>query len=340
MTTLVTGATGFVGAAVVRNLIAHGYAVRVLVRPAGDRRNLAGLAVEIVEGDLRDDASLARALAGTRALFHAAADYRLWAPRPQELYDVNVTATERLMRLAMEAGVARIVYTSSVATLKLREDGAPSTEADAASLADMVGHYKRSKFLAEAAVSRLCDEEGLPAVIVNPAAPVGPGDVKPTPTGQTIVDAANGRIPAYLDTGLDLVHVDDVADGHRLAFEQGQIGRRYVLSGTPMSLAEILREVAGLVGRRPPSVRLPYAVAWCAGAASEGLARLTGKPPAVPLEGVRMARKFMYFSSARAQAELGYQARPATDAIADAVAWFRDNGYIVARTEQDAVEYR
>lgn len=339
MTVLVTGGTGFIGAAILRNLIGHGQAVRALVRPASDRRNLEGLPVEIVEGDLRDADAMRRALQGARELVHAAADYRLWARHPRNLYETNVQATEQLMRLALDAGLERIVHTSSVATLKLRGDGQPSSEKDVASVQDMVGHYKRSKFLAEEVVRTLHEAHGLPVVIVNPAAPVGPGDVRPTPTGRTIVDAANGRIPAYLNTGLDIVHVDDVAEGHFLALRSGEFGRRYVLSGTPMSLKQILAEVAALVGRRPPLFRMPYAVAWLAGAVSEAFARVSGGEPGVPLEGVLMARKFMYFSSVRAETELGYRTRSAATAIADAVDWFQAHGYLTAGEGKRAVGF-
>ena len=240
MTSLVTGATGFVGSAVVRALLDAGEVPRVLVRPESDRRNLAGLGVDLAEGDLRDAASLARACRGCQALFHVAADYRLWVPRPEEIYAANVDGTRALMQAAGAAGVARIVYTSSVATLGLTRDGSPADEATPAALADMIGHYKRSKFLAEEVVRGMVTEAGLPAVIVNPSTPIGPRDIKPTPTGRMIVEAARGRIPAFVDTGLNVVHVADVAAGHLLAFERGRIGERYILGGENLALAEIL----------------------------------------------------------------------------------------------------
>jgi dihydroflavonol-4-reductase len=328
MTILVTGATGFVGSAVARLLVERGEAVRVLVRAGGDRRNIAELPVEPVEGDLRDAGSLERAVRGCTALFHVAADYRIWVPRPAEIYEVNVAGTTRLMLAAAAAGIARIVYTSSVATLGTNRDGTPADEATPVGLADMVGHYKHSKFFAEEAVRRLVTEQGLPIVIVNPSTPVGPRDVKPTPTGRTIVEAAAGRMPAFVDTGLNVVHVDDVAAGHLLAYERGIVGERYVLGGQDMTLREILAAIARLCGRRPPRLRLPHGLVMPVAYAAEAAARLTGREPFVTVDGVRMARKRMFFSSAKAHARLGYRARPAEAALADAIAWFRAAGYL------------
>ncbi|MEE8500343.1 MAG: hopanoid-associated sugar epimerase [Kiloniellales bacterium] len=329
MTTLVTGATGFVGSAVARQLLDRGEAVRVLARPGGDRRNIEGLSVEIAEGDLRDRASLERALAGCDALFHVAADYRLWVPRPDEIYEANVAGTCALMLAAGEAGVKRIVYTSSVATLGINASGAPSDETTPVALDHMIGHYKRSKFLAEEEVRRLVADEGLPAVIVNPSTPIGPRDIKPTPTGRMIVEAAAGRIPAFVDTGLNIVHVEDVAAGHLLAFERGRVGERYVLGGRDMTLREILAEVARICGRRPPRVRLPHGLVLPVAYAAEAWARLTrGGEPFVTVDGIRMARKRMYFSSAKAEAELGYGARAPGEALGDAIDWFRQAGYL------------
>ncbi|HUC62189.1 MAG TPA: hopanoid-associated sugar epimerase [Alphaproteobacteria bacterium] len=328
MKALVTGATGFVGSAVARRLIANGIAVRALARPASDKRNLAGLECEIATGDLNDDASVKAALAGCDALFHVAADYRLWVPKPAEIYRTNVEATERLLSAARAAGVGRIVYTSSVATLGLNEDGTPADEDTPSALEEMIGHYKRSKFLAEEAVKRLVREAGLDAVIVNPSAPVGPRDLRPTPTGKMILDAARGKMPAYVDTGLNVVHVDDVAEGHLLAFRRGRAGERYILGGENLALRAILAEVAALVGRRPPSLRLPHGLVLPIAYMAEAVARLTGAEPAVTVDGAKLARKHMYFSSAKAERELGYRARPAQSAIADAVAWFRANGYL------------
>jgi len=324
---LVTGATGFVGAAVARALLKSGFPVRVLSRPRNDRRNLRGLDVEIAEGSLEDPKSLARAVAGCRLLFHVAADYRLWVPDPAVMYRVNVEGTRDLMLAAMEAGVERIVYTSSVATLGILKGGVADEETPS-TVKDMIGPYKRSKFEAELAVRQLIEQNGLPAVIVNPSTPIGPGDVKPTPTGRLIVEAARGRMPGYVDTGLNVAHVDDVAVGHLLAARTGEIGRRYILGGENLSLGEILSEVARITGRRPPSLRIPHMAVMPFAAGAEGLARLTGREPFATVDAVRMSRKKMYFSSARATAELGYAPRPARQAIADAVAWFKVNGYV------------
>ena len=327
MTTLVTGATGFVGTAVARQLVARGEAVRVLARPGSDRRNIADLDVEVAEGDLCDRASLERALTGCRALFHVAADYRLWVPRPDQIYEANVAGTRRLMEAAAEAGVERIVYTSSVATLGLSPDGTPADEDTPVTLADMIGHYKRSKFLAEEEVKALVREAGLPAVIVNPSTPVGPRDIKPTPTGRMIVQAAAGKMPAFVDTGLNVVHVDDVAAGHLLAYERGEVGERYVLGGENLALREILGEIARVCGRRPPRLRIPHDIVLPVAYAAEAWARLAGGgEPFVTVDGVRMARKRMFFSSAKAERQLGYRARPAAEALRDAIDWFRAAG--------------
>src|SRR5580700_7827060 len=325
---LVTGATGFVGAAVARALLREpGQRVRVLARPQSNRRNLEGLDVEVAEGALEDAASLAAAVAGCRYLFHVAADYRLWVPDAAAMFRANVDGTRDLMLAALAAGVERIVYTSSVATLGLVSGGV-ADEATPSGDADMVGPYKRSKFIAERVVRELVAERGLPAVIVNPSTPVGPGDVRPTPTGRIIIEAAKGRMPGYVDTGLNLVHVDDVAVGQLLAAEHGEIGERYILGGENLSLAEILAIVAGEVGRRPPVLKIPYAVVLPIAAGAEMMARITGREPFTTLDGVRMSRKKMYFSSAKAIGELGYTSRPAREGIADAVAWFKANGYL------------
>jgi dihydroflavonol-4-reductase len=328
MTVLVTGATGFVGSAVARQLVARGGNVRVLVRAGGDRRNIADLPVEPVEGDLRDGASLARAIRGCRALYHVAADYRIWIPRPDEIYETNVAGTTRLLRAAAAEGVERIVYTSSVAVLGAQAGGGIADEKTPVSLADMIGHYKRSKFLAEEAVDRLIREENLPAVIVNPSTPIGPRDVKPTPTGRLIVEAAAGRMPAFVDTGLNVVHVDDVAAGHLLAFEHGVVGERYVLGGENLTLRDILAEIARLCGRRAPRLRLPHGLVLPIAYAAEAASRVSGREPFVTVDGLRMARKKMFFSSAKAEAALGYRARPAAAALTDAVQWFREAGYL------------
>jgi dihydroflavonol-4-reductase len=324
---LVTGATGFVGSAVARALLRAGHPVRVLARPAGDRRNLQGLAVEIAEGALDDPPSLAAAVKGCRYLFHVAADYRLWVPDPAAMFRVNVEGTRHLMLAAAEAGVERIVYTSSVAVLGIVPGGVADEET-ASRAADMIGPYKRSKFDAEIAVNQLIAEHGLPAVIVNPSTPVGPGDVKPTPTGRLIVQAARGRMPGFVDTGLNVAHVEDVAIGHLLAARAGQIGRRYILGGENLGLAEILGEVARVTGRRPPRLKIPRRAVLPIAAGAEALARLTGREPFVTVDGIKMSKKTMFFSSARAVRELQYAPRPAWQAIGDAVAWFAANGYL------------
>lgn len=327
MRALVTGATGFVGAAVARALLGEGWQVRALARKGSDRRNLQRIPVEVVEGDLNQAASLAPALAGCEALFHVAADYRLGAFDPRELYQTNVEGTRNILRAAREAGVRRVVYTSSVATIGIPTDGTPGSEDTPSTLDDMIGHYKRSKFLAEEA-AREAVRAGSEVVIVNPSTPVGPGDIKPTPTGQMVFDAAAGKMPAYVDTGLNIVHVDDVAAGHLLAYHRGRVGERYILGGQDMSLREILVDIAALVGRKPPTVRLPGAVVMPIAYVAEAVARVTGRPTRVTVEGVRMARKHMFFTSAKAARELGYEWRPPKQAFADAIGWFRDQGLL------------
>lgn len=327
MRSLVTGATGFVGSAVLRLLINAGHEVRALARPGSDRRNLAGLDIDILEGDLTDRDSLARAVAGCNYLFHVAADYRLWIPEPDSIYRINVAGTEDLIRSAVKAGVEKIVYTSSVATLGLNQDRTPADEETPVSLDDMVGHYKRSKYLAEQKVLELIEAAGAPVVIVNPSTPVGPRDIKPTPTGRIFVDTLRGRMPAYVDTGLNLVHVDDVAAGHLLALERGQIGERYILGGENMPLREILTQICAIAGRTPPRIRIPHdailPVAWM----SECWARLSGTTPIATVDEIRMAKKYMYFSSNKAVEKLGYQPRPAREGIEAAINWFRENNY-------------
>jgi dihydroflavonol-4-reductase len=300
MRAMVTGATGFVGAAVARSLLQRGWQVRALVRQGSDRRQLRQLAVEIATGDLVQPATLGPA---------------------------NVEGTRNILDAARHAGTARIVYTSSVATIGLPADGSPGQEDTPVTLGDMVGHYKRSKFLAEQ-VAREAARAGAPVVIVNPSTPIGPGDVKPTPTGQVVLDAAAGRTPAFIDTGLNIVHVDDVAAGHLLALERGRIGERYILGGQDMTLREILGEIARLVGRSPPRVRLPRALVLPIAYAAEAVARITGRPGRITVEAVRMAKKRMYFSSAKAARELGYHWRAPALAFADAVRWFQEQGYL------------
>jgi len=309
--TLVTGASGFVGSAVARALIAAGHRVRALVRAQSPRANLAGLDLEIVEGDLSDPPSLDRAMAGTRHLFHVAADYRLWARDPEEILRNNRAGTQIVMETALRHGLERVVYTSSVATLALHPDGSPATELDTLSEEKAIGAYKRSKVAAERLVQRMIAEQGLPAVIVNPSTPIGP--------------------PGFVDTSLNFVHVDDVAEGHRAAFERGRIGELYILGGQNASLAEMLGAIARIVGRRPPRLRIPraplYPLAWLA----EAMARHTGREPFVTLDGLRMAKYRMVFSSAKAERELGYRARPYGEGLAEAIEWFREAGYLGKR---------
>ncbi len=325
--TLVTGATGFVGSAVARALLARGHNLRLLARPGSDRRNLAGLAAEVVEGDLGNPASLARAVAGCRYVFHVAADYRLWVPDPHAMMRANVDGTHALLTEAGRAGVERIVYCSSVAALGLTKDGSPADETTHVSIETIIGPYKRSKYLAEQGVLELA-RQGLPVVIVNPSTPVGPRDIKPTPTGQMIADTASGRMPAYLMTGLNIVHVDDVAEGHVLALERGQIGERYILGGEDFTMPALLALVDEVAGRSSRRVRLSEKLLWPVALVSEALAKSFGIPPRVTRDTLRMARKKMFFSSRHASQELGYAPRPAREAIVDAVAWFRANGML------------
>ena len=327
MTALVTGATGFIGSAVTRALLARGETVRVLARVGNDRRNLAGLKIEIVEGDLRDAAARARAVQGIDSLYHVAADYRLWVRNPADMYATNVDSTTALLKEAGDAGATRIVYTSSVATLGIDPAGIASNEDTPVTLADMVGDYKRSKYLAEDAVRALTQAEGLPVVIVNPSTPVGPRDVKPTPTGRMVIEAAAGRMPAFVDTGLNIVHVDDVAMGHLLAHDKGTIGERYVLGGEDLTLEKILARIAAMTNRRAPTISIPHGVLMPLAYVVEMFARLFNtSEPFITVDGLKLARKRMFFSSAKAMRGLGYTARPADEGLRDAIAWFRNNG--------------
>jgi dihydroflavonol-4-reductase len=323
---LVTGGTGFVGAHVVRALLDRGRAVRCLVRPGSRRSNLEGLAAEIVEGDLLDAGSLERAVAGIETLYHCAADYRLWTRDPGELARTNVAGTDNLLRAAAQARVPKVVYTSSVGALGLRPDGSAADEETPVARAEIVGRYKKSKFDAER-VAETWAARGLDLVIVNPSTPVGELDIKPTPTGQMIVDFVNRRLPAYVDTGLNLVDVHDVAAGHLLAAEKGRRGEKYILGHRNMTLKEIFETLALLTGLPAPRVRLPHAVPLAAAAAATGWAYLTGRPPRVSLESVRMSRHRMFFDARKAVEELGLPQSPVEDALARAVAWFREKGY-------------
>jgi dihydroflavonol-4-reductase len=327
MRVLVTGATGFVGSAVARALVSSGAQVRVLVRSGSDRSNLQDLPVEIAVGDLTDRASLDRALRGCTGLYHVAADYRLGARVPAELYLNNVDGTRNILDAARTAGIERMVYTSSVATIGLPRDGSAGEEVSPVALIDMIGHYKRSKYQAEEIVlNAACS--GFPVVIVNPSTPIGPRDVKPTPTGRIVFDAARGRTPAYVDTGLNIVHVDDVAAGHLLAFEHGRVGERYILGGENMTLREVLVQIAELVGRKPPRIRLPHAALLPVAFVAEAFAKLSGRSARISVESVRMSRKRMFYSSAKAMRDLGYRSRPARAAFEDALAWFRARGLL------------
>ncbi|MFA4995521.1 MAG: hopanoid-associated sugar epimerase [Bdellovibrionales bacterium] len=325
--TFLTGATGFVGASVARLLISKGHSLRVLSRPNNDRRNLEGLDVEIVEGDLTKPETYKKSLKGCRNLLHVAADYRIWVPDAAAMNRINVDGTRALMLAALDAGIERIVYTSSVATLGVHKDGTSANEGSPVSFSNMIGTYKQSKYLAEEEVMRLISKHKLPAVIVNPSTPIGPRDIKPTPTGRIIVDAAKGKIPAFVDTGLNVVHVDDVAMGHWLALERGKIGERYILGGTNLALSEILAIIAEIVGRPAPKIKLPRAPLYSVALGMEIAARITGREPLLTLDGLRMSKKKMFFSAAKAERELGYACRPARDALADAIAWFKAQGY-------------
>ncbi len=324
--TLVTGASGFVGSAVARALQARGKRLRLIVRETSPRGNLNGLDAEIVTGDLRDPGAVMRAMRGVDALYHVAADYRIWAPDPQDIIRNNLATTQTVMQAALDAGVSRIVYTSSVATLKPRPGGIADEHA-AAAPGEAIGVYKQSKTEAERMVENMVRISGLPAVIVNPSTPIGPHDIKPTPTGRIIVEAASGRMPAYIESGLNLVHVDDVAIGHILAFERGRVGERYILGGDDVSLGRMLADIAQLSGRRPPFFAIPrtplFPLAWM----NEWRARIFGGEPFLTIDALKMARHNMYYSSAKAKAELSYAPRGYAEALADALVWFRAAGY-------------
>jgi len=338
MTTLVTGATGFVGSHVARQIVSTGQNVRLLVRRTSNLAALEGLQAERMEGDLRDAGSLERAMRGVRLVFHVAADYRLWSRRPEEIYESNVGGTRRLLEAAARAGVERVVYTSTVATIAVPREGALPNEATDAKLEEMIGHYKRSKFLAEQeAVAAAA--KGLPVVIVNPTAPVGPGDWKPTPTGRIILDFVNGKMPGYVDTGLNVVAVEDVATGHLLAAEKGRVGERYILGGRNMTLKETLDALSRITGRPSPRVQLPHAVAMVAGYTDELISRMIGREPQVPIEGVKMSRHRMFVASDKAERELGYKASPVEAALERAVRWYEQHGYVCGRASGKTVAH-
>jgi dihydroflavonol-4-reductase len=326
MKTFITGATGFIGASIVRELLKEGRQVRALVRPSSDTSNLAGLDVEFWKGDLRDRDSLVSGLKGCDVLYHAAADYRLWTRNPAEMYRINVDGTAAILDAALKNGLSRVVYTSSVGTLGNPGDGTPGSEDAPVTLDDMVGHYKKSKFLAEREADKFV-ARGLPLVIVNPSTPIGPLDIKPTPTGKIIVDFLNRRMPAYLDTGLNIIAVEDCARGHLLAEKRGQVGRKYILGNSNLTLADIFKLLNGITGLPAPRLRLPYTPILLAAYVNEGFSRITGREPLIPLAGVQMAAKFMFFDSSRAVRELGLPQSPVEDALRRAVEWFRANGY-------------
>lgn len=326
---LVTGATGFVGAAVTRKLLAEGHQVRVLCRRQADLTNLENLPVEINHGDLTDHPSLNKAVHGCDFVFHVAADYRLWVPDPKQMHAINVTGTKALMQACLDAQVKRVIYTSTVATIGIHKDGTPSHEGTPIQASDLIGPYKQTKYAAELQVKRMIDEQQLPAVIVHPSTPVGPGDIKPTPTGRLIVEAARGKVPAFVNTGLNVAHVDDVADGHILALYKGKIGRHYILGGENLTLQALLSELAQQLQRPPPRIRLPANLVLPLAYISEAWARsITHKAPLMTVAGVKLSRKPMFFSSQRAIDELAYQPRPAQSAISDALDWYRAHGYL------------
>jgi dihydroflavonol-4-reductase len=325
---LITGASGFVGAAVARCLQRAGYDVRAMLRRTSPRDNLADLKIEIVEGDLLDANAIERAVKGVRYVFHVAADYRLWARDPEQIVRTNVEGTRAVMTAALQAGVERVVYTSSVATLAAKPHGEASDESFPLPPAQAIGAYKYSKVVAERAVEAMVANQNLPAVIVNPSTPIGPGDIRPTPTGRIIVEAAAGRMPGYIDTGLNLVHVDDVAAGHLAALRRGRIGERYILGGQNVLLRDMLGEIARRVGRQPPRLRLPRTMMFPIAYGAEALARITGREPFVTTAGLRLAKDRMFFTSEKAERELGYRARPYVEAIADAIDWFRARGQL------------
>ncbi len=322
---LVTGASGFVGSGVARALAERGIEVRALVRQSSPQQHLSGLDIEFVTGDLRDAESVRRAMTGVRFVFHVAADYRLWARDPGEIVENNVSGTRIVMQEAQAAGVERIVYTSSVATLRTGPAGETFDESVNMDERHAIGAYKRSKLLAERVATEMA-AQGLPVVIVNPSTPIGPRDVKPTPTGRLILEAASGRVPAFVDTGLNMVHVDDVAAGHLAALERGRIGERYILGGQNAGLADILATVAQLSGRKPPRIKLPRAAVYPVALAAEAVARRTGREPFVTVDGLKMSKNLMFFTSAKAERELGYKARPYAEGIRDAIEWFRRAG--------------
>jgi len=328
MMTLVTGAAGFLGSHVTRQLVARGESVRVLLRPSSSNRAIADLPLEYVTGDLRDRASLDRAASGVQRIFHVAADYRLWAAKKRDIYDSNVGGTKNLLGAAKAAGVEKFIYTSTVATIAVDRPELPSEKTDAR-LEEMVGHYKRSKWQAEEEV-RAAARAGFPAVIAMPTTPVGPWDWKPTPTGKIIVDFLNGKMPGYVETGLNFVGVEDCAAGHLLVAEKGKIGERYLLGAENLTLKALLDALEKLTGLPAPRLKIPHGVALGVAYANTVFSRLLGREPGIPVEGVKIARHMMFVDCSRAQSELGFKPGPVSAALDRAVQWYEANGYVKA----------
>jgi dihydroflavonol-4-reductase len=329
MTTLVTGATGFLGSHVTRQLVARGEEVRVLMRPSSSNRAISDLSLEYVTGDLRDAASLDRAMKGVQRVFHVAADYRLWAKKPQDIYDSNVGGTKNLLAATERAGVERLIYTSTVATIAVDRPELPN-EATESKLEEMVGHYKRSKWMAEQEALQAA-KRGLPVVVAMPTTPVGPWDWKPTPTGKIILDFLNGKMPGYVETGLNFVGVEECAAGHLLAAEKGKVGERYLLGAENLTLKELLDTLAKITGLAAPKWKIPHGVALGVAYVETGFSRLVGKEPQIPVEGVKIAQHKMFVDASRAQRELGFQPGPVSAALERAVRWYQANGYIAPR---------
>jgi dihydroflavonol-4-reductase len=326
---LLTGASGFIGSAILRKLVERGDDVRTLVRPTSDKKNLLGLNSEVFYGDINDLYSIKSAIKNCQVLFHVAADYRLWALDPSEIIKTNVTGTHNIMTAAMDANIEKIIYTSSVATLGKNYNEAPANENTPSYLENMIGVYKRSKFLAEQKVQRMVVNRALPVIIVNPSAPVGPRDLKPTPTGRLIVKAANGEIPAFINTGLNIVHVDDVATGHLKALDKGIVGERYILGGENLTLEEILKLVSEFTGKTAPTINIPAKLVLPIAYLTQAWAKITkSSEPFITVDGVRMSQQKMYYDSSKAELELGYKSRPAKVAIRDAIEWFGEQGYL------------
>ena len=328
MTTLVTGAAGFLGSHVARQLVARGDDVRVLLRVSSSNRAISDLSLEYVTGDLRDASSLERAMAGVQRVFHVAADYRLWAKRSRDIYDSNVGGTRNLLRAAKKAGVEQLIYTSTVATIAVDRPESPNEFTDA-KLEEMVGHYKRSKWMAEQEVLKAA-KDGLPVIVAMPTTPVGPWDWKPTPTGKIILDFLNGKMPGYVETGLNFVGVEECAAGHLLVAEKGKIGERYLLGAENLTLKQLLDALARITGLAAPTMKIPHGVALGVAYLESAFSRLIGKEPQIPVEGVKIAQHMMFVDCSRANKELGFAPSPVAGALERAVKWYRENGYVKA----------